>query len=166
MTTEVSPHETIVRKRTTSTPFGDQPSQIVPTCVGMDLQSLDETTNLSDSMRAIREQVEVMAHAARHLYAGAVRVSQSVENPDLDLWASPFKLHERARPWAKKNMVASTSSLWQVHETLVNCAKKENRILTGSRVRLSKAEAAILDIGHEEPVAIWEVLARLPKFFV
>ena len=126
----------------------------------------ESSVDVSESMRAIRKQIETLAHDARHLYAGAVRVVKAVESPEAGLWSRPFKLHERARPWAKRHMVASTSSLWQVHETLVGLAKKENRILTGGRVQLRKDEADILGLTADEAVPIWKVLGRLPRFFV
>jgi hypothetical protein len=126
----------------------------------------DASADVSQSLRVLHEQMEVLAHAARHLYSGAVRVATAVENPEIGLWSQPFKLHERARPWAKKNMVASTASLWQIHETLVTKVKKENRLLPGSRVTLTKAEAEILDLNAEAPVSTWDVLGRLPRFFV
>ena len=126
----------------------------------------DASVDVSQSMTSIREQMDVLAHATRHLYAGAVRVAQSVEHPELDIWSKPFKLHERARLWAKRNMVASVSSLWQVHETLVECAKRENRVQRGGKVQLSRWESEILGLPADEPVPIWQVLGNLPRFFV
>ena len=117
-------------------------------------------------MEKIRASMEELAHATRHLYAGAVRVAAEVENPGLTICTRPYKLHERARMWAKRHMVASTSSLWQVQETLMEVAKKSHRIHADGTITLTKQEAEILDLSADIPVKIWEVLGKLPRFFI
>jgi hypothetical protein len=92
-------------------------------------------------------------------------VHHLVEHPEMDIWVQPFKLHERARSWAKKNMVASKCSVWQVHETLLQSAKKDERI-TGDGVNLTVAESEILDLPIDETHGVWKILGRLPRFFI
>lgn len=124
------------------------------------------SVDVSESMERIRASMDTLAHATRHLYAGAVRVSAAVENPGLTIWTQPFKVHERARLWAKKHMVASTSSLWQIQETVLEVAKKSHRIHADGTVILTHQEAEILELEANAPVKIWEVLGKLPRFFV
>jgi len=100
------------------------------------------------------------------LYGKAVRLDQLVDAPEMDVWVEPFKLHERARSWAKKHMVASKCSLWEVNKALLESATKEKRIGLDKKVRLTKVEAAIMDLSDSEPVPIWSVLGRLPRFFI
>jgi len=121
---------------------------------------------VTESMNKIHECVEQLSHISKHLYSRALRVQQLTENPDLDLWTEQFKLHERSYKWAKKHMVPRSCSLWQVHETLLNQAKKEKRIHTAHKVRLAADEAAILDLPANEPVPVWTLLGRLPRFFL
>ena len=83
----------------------------------------------------------------------------------MDIWAQTFKLHERSRRWAKKHMVASKCSLWEINKTLIETAKKENRITVDRQVTLSQMESDILDL-PTTPVSIWKVLGRLPRFFL
>ena len=124
----------------------------------------DTGNTLSDSMSVIHKHVEQLAHLSKHLYTRAVRVSQLVENPDLDIWTQSFVLHDRARLWAKKHLIGQKCSLWQIHETLLFSARKEGRILNG-KVRLSAEEAAILELPMNEPQLVWHVLSKLPMFF-
>jgi hypothetical protein len=121
---------------------------------------------VDDSMTKIHQFVEQIAHDAKQLYGKAVRLNQLVETPDMDVWVEPFKLHERARPWAKKYMVASKCSLWEVNKALLETAKKEGRIGADKKVSLTKMEAEILDLSNTEPVTIWAVLGKLPRFFL
>ena len=117
-------------------------------------------------MKKIHQYVEQIAHDAKQLYGKAVRLDQLVDAPEMDVWVEPFKLHERARPWAKKNMVASKCSLWEINKALLESATKEKRIGLDKKVRLTKAEAAIMDLSDSEPVPIWSLLGRLPRFFI
>jgi hypothetical protein len=122
-------------------------------------------SHVSDSLEKIHHHVEKLYHLSKHIYTRALRVSQLIDNPDLDLWTESFALHERARPWAKKYMIASRSSLWQIHETLLTCAKKDGRIKKDNQVILNELEAEILDLPGGSPIAVWTVLGRLPRFF-
>ena len=124
------------------------------------------SVDVSESMERIRVSMDSLAHATRHLYAGAVRVAASVEGPGLTIWTRPFKLHERARLWAKRHMVASTSSLWQIQETLREVARKSHRIHADGTITLTHQEAEILDLTAETPIKIWIVLGQLPRFFL
>jgi uncharacterized protein YcbX len=128
---------------------------------------LDINEGVNDSMKNIHTMVEQIAHNAKHLYSKAISLDQQIQNPvAADVWAQTFKLHERARSWAKKNMVASKCSLWEVNKTLTDLAKKEGRTTIDGQVTLTRAEGEILDLSHETPISIWKVLGRLPRFFV
>jgi hypothetical protein len=129
-----------------------------------DIESESDYTDIGESLQTIHQHVEKLAHLSKHIYTRALRVYQLSERPEIDIWAESFKLHDRAMPWAKKNMVASKCSLWQVHETLLSQAKKEGRI-HGQNVLLTSVEAEILDLPEAEQ-AIWTVLGRLPRFFL
>jgi arabinogalactan endo-1,4-beta-galactosidase len=124
-----------------------------------------DTEHVDDSIKKIHQYVEQIAHDAKHLYSKALSLHQLVEFPEMDIWARPFKLHERARGWAKKNMVASKCSLWEVNKTLMESAKKEGRLTADRKVRLTKLEAAIMNL-PETPLSIWLVLRKLPLFFI
>jgi hypothetical protein len=63
-------------------------------------------------------------------------------------------------------MVGRRTSLWQIHQTLLACAKKEQRIQMGQIVLLSKEEADILDLPADKAISAWMVLGRLPRFFI
>lgn len=121
-------------------------------------------SDIGDSLKTIHQHVEQLAHLSKHIYTRALRVYNISERPEIDIWTESFKLHERAMIWAKKNMVASKCSLWQVHETLLAAAKNEGRI-HGQNVRLTSVEAEILDL-VEGDHPIWTVLGRLPRFFL
>ena len=127
--------------------------------------SESDASHVSDSLEKIHHHVEKLYHLSKHIYTRALRVSHLIDNPELDLWTESFSLHERTRPWAKKHMVASRCSLWQVHETLLTSAKKEGRIKKDNHVVLSELEAEILDLACGAPIAVWTVLGRLPRFF-
>lgn len=125
--------------------------------------------SINDSIVAIREKVEQICHVSKHMHTRAVRINCRLDNPDLDIWIQPFKLHTRAVKWAKKNMLASVCSFFQVHQLLQENAKKENRILSstkGLRVKLTAMEAEILDLPANEEIPIWTILGKLPRFFV
>jgi hypothetical protein len=131
-----------------------------------DTECQTDDEHLDDSIKKIHQYVEQIAHEAKQLYGKAVRLDQLVDAPEMDVWVEPFKLHERARPWAKKHMVASKCSLWEVNKALLESATKEKRIGLDKKVRLTKTEAAIMDLSDSEPVPIWSVLGRLPRFFI
>jgi arabinogalactan endo-1,4-beta-galactosidase len=124
-----------------------------------------DSEHVDESLQKIHQYVEQIAHDAKHLYSKALCLHQLIEHPDMDIWAQPCKLHERARGWAKKNMVASKCSLWEVNKTLLEAARKEGRVNASKMVVLTKLEAAIMNL-PETPVTIWQVLGRLPKFFI
>ena len=131
-----------------------------------DTECQTDDEHVDDSMKRIHQYVEQIAHEAKQLYGKAVRLDQLVDAPEMDVWVEPFKLHERARPWAKKHMVASKCSLWEVNKALLESATKEKRIGLDKKVRLTKTEAIIMDLSDSEPVPIWSVLGRLPRFFI
>jgi hypothetical protein len=132
-----------------------------------DNESFDEDLNVvSDSLQKIHQYMENLSHVSKHLYSRALRVQQLTENPSLDLWAQPFKLHERSYKWAKIHLVPRKCSLWQVHQTLLESAKKDERIFAGQKVKLTQEEAEIMELSAGEPISVWLVLARLPRFFM
>ena len=131
-----------------------------------DSESESELSHIDESMKQIHEYVEKIAHDSKHLYSKALNFNQLIENPEMDIWAETFKLHERARGWAKKHMVASRCSLWEVNKALLESAKKDARIGLDKKVKLTATEAEILDLSETEPVTIWAILAKLPRFFL
>lgn len=130
-----------------------------------DSESVVSLSDIGESLQIIHQHVEHLAHVSKHIYSRALKVHQLVEYPEMDIWAQPFKLHERARGWAKNNMVASKCSLWQVHETLLEGAKKGGRI-TGAGVNLTVVESEILGLPIDEVHGVWKILGRLPRFFI
>ena len=130
-----------------------------------DSESESELSHIDESMKQIHEYVEKIAHDSKHLYSKALKFNQLIENPEMDIWAETFKLHERARGWAKKHMVASRCSLWEVNKTLIEVCRKEDRIKTDG-VQLNELEGQILGLPHTETVHIWQILAKLPRFFL
>jgi hypothetical protein len=128
------------------------------------MSDTESDTNLTDSMSNIRSLVETLTHESKKIYANALKISSLVEHPDLDLWTEEFSLNERAYKWAKRHMVSRKCSLWQIHRTLLESAKKEKRLSRGHMVKLTEEEAAILDLSNES-VSVWQLLARLPRFF-
>ena len=130
-----------------------------------DSDSVESLTDIGESLQIIHQHVEHLAHVSKSMYSHAVKIHQLVEHPGIDIWAQQFKLHKRARHWAKKYMVASKCSIWQVHETLLESAKKGGRI-TEHGVKLSVVESEILDLPVDEVHGIWTVLGRLPRFFI
>jgi hypothetical protein len=130
-----------------------------------DLESESELSHIDESMKQIHDYVEKIAHDSKHLYSKALKFNQLIENPEMDIWAETFKLHERARGWAKKHMVASRCSLWEVNKTLIEVCRKEDRIKSDG-VQLNELEGQILGLSHTEIVHIWQILARLPRFFL
>ena len=130
-----------------------------------ELGSDSDSEEINDSLKKIHEYVEQIAHDSKHLYSKALKLDRLVENPDMDIWAETFKLHERARGWAKKHMVASRCSLWEVNKTLLDQCKKEGRLKTEG-VHLNELESQIMDLPLNELVPVWKLLARLPRFFL
>jgi hypothetical protein len=126
----------------------------------------DDLGHIGESLGKIHQYVEQLAHASRHMYSRALRIQQIVENPEMDLWVERFKIHERAKVWAKRYMVASKCSMWEVHTTMLDAAKKESRIVIGNQVKLNKLESEILDLPFDTPLSVWSVLAKLPRFFI
>jgi len=124
-----------------------------------------ESEDLTDSMTNIRSLVETLTHESKKIYANALKISSLFEHPELDLWTEEFSLNERAYKWAKKHMVSRKCSLWQIHRTLLESAKKEKRLARGQLVKLTQEEADILELSATESVSAWQVLGRLPKFF-
>jgi hypothetical protein len=122
--------------------------------------------NVSESLQKIHQHMESLFHDSKHLYSRAVRIQQLTENPALDLWAESYKLHERAYKWAKKHMIPRKCSLWLVHQTLLESAKKEDRVFVGQQVRLSEEEAEIMELPVNHHISVWLVLGRLPRFFL
>ena len=131
-----------------------------------DNESGDELDLVSESLQKIHVQMEDLSHASKQLYSKALRIQQLTENPELDLWVEPFKLHDRAHKWAKAHLVPRKCSLWQIHQTLLESAKKENRAFSGQQVKLTEEEARIMDLPWESPISVWLILGRLPRFFL
>jgi hypothetical protein len=124
-----------------------------------------ESDDLTNPMSSVRSLVEKLTHESKKIYANALKISSIVEHPDLDLWTEEFSLNERAYKWAKKHMVSRKCSLWQVHRTLLESAKKDKRLARGQMVKLTQEEADIVDLSATEPISVWQVLGRLPRFF-
>jgi len=123
-------------------------------------------SDLQESMDIIHSLVEKLAHESKTIYARALNISSLIENPDLNMWTEEFHLHERAYKWAKQHMVPRRCSLWQIHKTLLESARKERRISRGQMVRLSKEESEIMELPYDHCISVWQVLGRLPKFFL
>ena len=128
-----------------------------------DSESEVDLDEVSNSLHLVHQHIEQLSHLSKHIYTRALKVYQLVEHPEIDIWAQTFKLHDRSKIWAKRNMVSSKCSMWQVHETLLQSAKKEGRIRDG-KVTLTPMEAEIMDLS-EESHEVWTVLGRLPRFF-
>jgi hypothetical protein len=126
----------------------------------------DGSVELNESMTLIHSFIEKLSHDSKHIYAKALKVHTLLEHPDLDLWSQEFQLHERAHAWAKHHVVARKCSLWQVHQTLLESAKRDKRISRGHIVRLLKEEADIMDLPTNHPISVWLVLSKLPRFFL
>lgn len=123
-------------------------------------------SDIHESLKKIHEYVEQLAHSSKDIYARALRIHYSVSHEvSNDIWSERFVLHERAYAWAKKHMVPRKCSLWQIHETLLNSAKQQNRI-TKAGVQLSQEESEILDLSYTSVVPIWAILGKLPRFFL
>ena len=125
----------------------------------------ESTNEINESMKIIHSCIEQLSHSSKVIYAKALKINSLLEHPDLDIWTEEFLLHERAHKWAKRNMVPRKCSLWQVHKTLLESAKRDKRIARGSMVRLLKEEYEIMDL-TEDSVSAWIILGRLPRFFL
>lgn len=128
-----------------------------------DSESEVDLNEVSSSLDLVHQHIEQLSHLSKHIYTRALKVYQLVEHPEIDVWAQIFKLNDKAKVWAKRNMVSRKCSLWQIHETLLESAKKEGRIRDG-KVTLTSVEAEIMDLPEGEQ-EVWTVLGRLPKFF-
>jgi hypothetical protein len=126
----------------------------------------DSECELDEVMSTIHSCVEKLAHESKVIYAKALKIQALVECPELDIWTQEFHLDERAYKWAKHHMVPRKCSLWQVHKTLLESAKRDKRIGRGQVVRLLQEESEIMDLPSNHPISVWQVLGRLSKFFV
>ena len=129
--------------------------------------SSDESVDidLTDTMAAIHSMVEKLSHESKTIYAKALKISALVENPELNIWTEEFHLSERSYKWAKKHLVPRKTTMWQIHRTLLELAKKEKRVSRGHMVTLSEEEAIIMELPSDEKISVWQVLGKLPKFF-
>lgn len=125
----------------------------------------DSEDDLTDSMSAIHSMIEKLSHESKTIYSKALKISALVENPEMDIWAEEFQMNERAYKWAKKHLVPRKCSMWQIHKTLLESAKKDKRISRGQQVRLLQEEADIMELPCDEPISVWQVLGKLPRFF-
>lgn len=130
------------------------------------MSDTESDNDLTDSMSQIHSFIEKLSHESKSIYTKALKISTLVENPDLDLWTEEFQLNECAYKWAKQHLVPRRCSLWQIHRTLLESAKKEKRIGRGHVVKLTKEEADIMELSCDEHISVWQVLGRLPRFFV
>lgn len=126
----------------------------------------DTEDDFSDSMSAIHSLVEKLSHESKTIYSKALKISALVEHPEIDIWTEEFQLDERSYKWAKKHLVPRKTTMWQIHRTLLESAKKDRRISRGQKVRLSEEEAEIMELPFNEPISVWQVLGRIPKFFL
>jgi hypothetical protein len=123
-------------------------------------------SDLDDHMSSIHSLIEKLSHESKTIYAKALKINAIVEHPEIDIWVEEFHLDERAYKWAKKHLVPRKTTMWQIHRTLLESAKKEKRISVGHRVRLSEEEAQIVELPANELLSVWQVLGRIPRFFV
>jgi hypothetical protein len=126
----------------------------------------DSEDDLSDSMSSIHSMIEKLSHESKTIYAKALKINALVEHPEIDVWTEEFQLNERAYAWAKKHLVPRKTTMWQIHRTLLESAKKDKRISRGQHVRLLKEEADIMELPSDEPISVWQVLGKLPRFFL
>jgi hypothetical protein len=122
--------------------------------------------DFSEPMTTIHSLVEKLSHESKTIYSKALKISALVEHPEIDIWTEEFQLDERAYKWAKKHMVPRKTTMWQIHRTLLENAKKDKRISRGYQVRLLQEEADIMELPFNEPISVWQVLGRLPRFFL
>jgi hypothetical protein len=126
----------------------------------------EDYDDLTSSMSSIHSMIEKLAHESKTIYSKALKISALVEHPEIDIWTEEFQLDERAYKWAKKHMVPRKCSMWQIHRTLLESAKKDKRISRGYQVRLLQEEADIMELPFDEPISVWQVLGKIPRFFL
>jgi len=110
--------------------------------------------------------IEKLSHESKVIYSKALKINALVEHPEIDVWTEEFQLNERAYAWAKKHLVPRKTTMWQIHRTLLESAKKDKRISRGQHVRLLKEEADIMELPSSEPISVWQVLGKIPRFFL
>lgn len=123
-------------------------------------------SDLDDYMSSIHSLVEKLSHESKTIYAKALKINAIVEHPEINIWAEEFHLDERAYKWAKKHLVPRKTTMWQIHKTLLESAKKEKRISVGHKVRLTEEESQIVELPANELLSVWQVLGRIPRFFI
>jgi hypothetical protein len=126
----------------------------------------DTEDDFSEPMSAIHSLVEKLSHESKIIYSKALKINALVEHPDIDVWTEEFQLDERAYKWAKKHLVPRKTTMWQIHKTLLESAKKDKRISTGQKVRLTDEEAEIMELPPNQLITVWQVLGKLPRFFL
>lgn len=126
----------------------------------------DSEDDLTDSMSSIHSLIEKLSHESKTIYAKALKINALVEHPEIDVWTEEFQLDERAYKWAKKHMVPRKTTMWQIHRTLLEAAKKDKRIGRGHVVRLLQEEADIMELPADESISVWQVLGKIPRFFL
>jgi len=126
----------------------------------------DTDDDFSDSMSAIHSLIEKLSHESKTIYSKALKINALVEHPDIDIWAEEFQLHERSYKWAKKHLVPRKTTMWQIHRTLLESAKKDKRISRGQMVKLTQEEGEIMELPFDKAISVWQVLGKLPRFFL
>lgn len=126
----------------------------------------DSEDDLSDSMSTIHSMIQKLSHESKVIYSKALKINALVEHPEINVWTEEFQLNERAYAWAKKNLVPRRTTMWQIHRTLLESAKKDKRISRGQHVRLLQEEADIMELPADEVISVWQVLGKLPRFFL
>jgi hypothetical protein len=126
----------------------------------------EDSDTLGESMNTIHSLIETLSHESKTIYSKALKISSLIEHPDINIWLEEFHIHERAYKWAKHHLVPRKCTLWQIHRTLLESAKKDKRLSRGHVVRLLQEEADIMDLPSNHPISVWQVLGRLPRFFL
>lgn len=126
----------------------------------------DTEDDLTSSMSTIHSMIEKLSHESKVIYSKALTINALVEHPEIDVWTEEFQLNERAYAWAKKRLVPRKTTMWQIHRTLLESAKKDKRISRGQQVRLLQEEADIMELPADELISVWQVLGKLPRFFL
>lgn len=126
----------------------------------------DTEDDFSDSMSAIHSLVEKLSHESKTIYSKALKINALVEHPDIDIWTEEFQLDERSYKWAKKHLVPRKTTMWQIHRTLLESAKKDRRISRGQLVKLTQEEGEIMELPFDKAISVWQVLGKLPRFFL
>ena len=125
-----------------------------------------DSSDFNEPMSAIHSLVEKLSHESKTIYSKALKISALVEHPEINIWTEEFHLDERAYKWAKKHLVPRKTNMWQIHRTLLETAKKEKRISMGQKVRLTQEEAEIMELPINETISVWQVLGKIPRFFL